>query len=129
MPAPKPVFSGVCRVAPNEPIEQTELITDIPIDAQTFAIDLSKSWTTDSVVAVTSNKTSSGPVSKRPDLWYDPKKDVVRSVAGLEYKKNGGSFFLGPPQEWEFKPKDDGSVSWSLHTGDPGGPAANVQTC
>jgi hypothetical protein len=36
---------------------------------------------------------------------------------------------LGPPQEWEFQPKDDGSVSWSLHTGDSDGPAAHLQTC
>jgi hypothetical protein len=62
-------------------------------------------------------------------LWYDPKNDTVLSVAGLQYIKNGGSFYLGPPQEWEFQPKDDGSVSWSLHTGDSDGPAAHVQTC
>ena len=35
---------------------------------------------------------------------------------------------MGPPQEWEFQPKDDGSVSWSLHIGDSDGPAANLQT-
>ncbi|KFY34680.1 hypothetical protein V494_06561 [Pseudogymnoascus sp. VKM F-4513 (FW-928)] len=94
---------------------------------QTFAIDLSKSWTTDSVVAVQRNKTTA-PISKRPDLWYDSKKDIVRSVAGWEYNKNGAASYIGSPQEWEFQPKSDGSASWSPHIGDSGGPAANLQT-
>jgi hypothetical protein len=61
-------------------------------------------------------------------MWYDPVNDVVRSVSGAQYAKNAGSFYLGPPQEWGFQPQDDGSVSWTINTGDSNGPAANVQT-
>lgn len=80
-----------------------------------MAIDLSSSWTTSSVVAVTSNKTNNIPIARGPDMWYDPTTDMVYMAGGFLYTFGRDQYnFDTPPSLWGFKPQSNGSVNWRV---------------
>lgn len=86
---------------------------------QTIAIDLSIDWDTTSVNAtkVTNRTTAMSPM-RRPDLYYDPTKNLVYSLGGDPYQINGNPFnYSQPVQLWAFEPQSDGSVTWALEQG------------
>jgi hypothetical protein len=90
------------------------VLTSMP-DQQTISIDLSKSWTTSNVSPVITNKSSSVPLARRADMWYDQKADFVYSMGGWHYNKSG-PLYLEPDavELWGFKPSSGGSVDWQL---------------
>src|SRR5438045_6383404 len=80
-----------------------------------MAIDLSSSWNTSSVLAVTNNKTNNIPIARSPEMWYDPIGDMVYMAGGNLYTWAGDEHnFDTPPGLWGFKPQSNGSVKWQV---------------
>ncbi|KFY26049.1 hypothetical protein V493_04293 [Pseudogymnoascus sp. VKM F-4281 (FW-2241)] len=81
----------------------------------TYAIDLTKSWTTSTVEGTGYPRDKSWAPVRRAHLYYDESHDMVYSQAGQLY----GSLLTPvkphtytPPEVWGFKP--DGTVTWSI---------------
>ena len=71
---------------------------------------------------VVSNKTTAMSPMRRPDLFYDPTKEIVYSLGGGAYQLDGTYYNLSVPvQLWGFEP-GDGHANWAL---DQVGPTEN----
>jgi hypothetical protein len=56
---------------------------------------------------------------RRPDLYYDPTRNLAYSLGGRAYQLNGGPINISiPVQLWGFKP-DGGYVNWELQETGP----------
>jgi len=90
------------------------LSTNMPLtvsyvtDTDTYSIDLSQSWTIDTVNANIISKPQAMTPVRRPPLWYDPQANSVMERGGWAYTA-GASYFL-----WSFTPDGQGGGQWSL---------------
>ncbi|OBT61174.1 hypothetical protein VE03_09452 [Pseudogymnoascus sp. 23342-1-I1] len=94
------------------------VMTFLPI-SQTFAIDLTKSWSTSTVDAIVSNHSEAFKPSRRPEIFYDAIHNVVYSYGGTYYSPNfteDHTIYAAnvEPEVWGFTPPESGSVNWSL---------------
>jgi hypothetical protein len=77
------------------------------VDKQTFAIDLSQSWTPSTVSVVVNDRPAAYIGARSPVLWYD-------SVSNTVYSYGGWPYATSPVKVWGFKPGTDGSLDWSV---------------
>lgn len=88
---------------------------------QTIAIDLTKDWATTSIragVTTVTNRTTAMSPMRRPDMYYDPTRNLVYSLGGDPYQVDGATYNLSQPtQLWAFEPQADGSANWELEQG------------
>lgn len=82
-------------------------------DTNTFAVDLSQSWTTDSISALSISKPPAMSPVRRPTLWYDPQSNLVMERGGWPYEADA-SLFL-----WAFTPDGKGGADWTLDQSSP----------
>lgn len=73
----------------------------------TYAIDLSTSWTTDTVNALTNSRPPDMSTVRRPSLWYDAKNNYVYEWGGWPYDDNHNSWV------WSFQPDGKGGAPWT----------------
>ena len=83
---------------------------------QTLTIDLTQDWHTTNVsTVVANNRTTAMCPMRRPDMYYDPTKDLMYSLGGDPYQYDGADYNASQPiQLWAFTPNDDGKVTWEL---------------
>ncbi|OBT90273.1 hypothetical protein VE02_01270 [Pseudogymnoascus sp. 03VT05] len=91
------------------------------LNTQTFAIDLTKTWSTSSVDAKTSNQSADFRPSRRPEMFYDSIHEMVYCYGGEYYSptfgSDGDSILYDAnvkPEVWGFTPPANGYVMWSL---------------
>ncbi|KFZ24499.1 hypothetical protein V502_01034 [Pseudogymnoascus sp. VKM F-4520 (FW-2644)] len=94
------------------------VMTFLP-NSQTFAIDLTKSWSTSTVDAKVSGHVETFKPSRRPELFYDGIHNVVYSYGGAHYSANfteDHTIYEAnvKPEVWGFTPPESGYVNWSL---------------
>jgi hypothetical protein len=77
-------------------------------DTDTFSIDLSQSWTIETISARNINKPQAMTAARRPPLWYNPQSNLVMERGGWAYVADA-SLFL-----WSFTPDGEGGAAWSL---------------
>jgi len=99
------------------------------VDLQTIAIDLRNDWNTStipSLIVVATNKSIAMAPIRVPDLFYDPQQNVVYSLGGNPYGRDGTfNNYSQAVQLWGFEYSDNGAVNWQLEA--VGSPAANSQ--
>ncbi|OBT98643.1 hypothetical protein VE01_03598 [Pseudogymnoascus verrucosus] len=93
------------------------VMTYLP-NSQTFAIDLSKSWSTSTVDAIISNHAEEFKPSRRPEIYHDTIHNVVYSYGGAYYSANFKDDHVTyeanvTPEVWGFTPPENGNVNWS----------------
>jgi hypothetical protein len=88
------------------------------VDYQTIAIDLRNDWNTNTIpssIVVATNKSIAMPPIKIPDLFYDPQQNVIYSLGGSPYGRDGSFFnYSQAVQLWGFEYNDNGAVDWQL---------------
>jgi hypothetical protein len=98
------------------PLMQTNAYTRV--DLQTIAIDLRNDWNTSTIpssIVVATNKSIAMAPIRVPDLFYDPQQNVVYSLGGNPYGRDGSfNNFSQAVQLWGFEYSDNGAVNWQL---------------
>ncbi|KFY44477.1 hypothetical protein V495_03428 [Pseudogymnoascus sp. VKM F-4514 (FW-929)] len=88
-------------------------------NTQTFAIDLTKSWSTSKVDARISKHAEAFKPSRRPEMFYDEAHKMVYIYGGqyygISYDDNYVKYEANvEPEVWGFTPSDNGDANWSL---------------
>jgi hypothetical protein len=83
------------------------------IDTETLSIDLSQSWTIQTINARNVSRPAAMTAARRPPLWYDPQSNHVMERGGWAYAADP-SYFL-----WSFIPDGSGGADWSLDQSSP----------
>ncbi|OBT40559.1 hypothetical protein VE00_08585 [Pseudogymnoascus sp. WSF 3629] len=83
-------------------------------NSQTFAIDLSKSWSTSTVEAIASNHAEEFKPSRRPEIYHDTIHNVVYSYGGAYFSANFKDDHVVyeanvTPEVWGFTPPESGN--------------------
>lgn len=86
---------------------------------ETFSIDLSQSWTIETVNAQTISRPLAMAGVRRPPLWYDPQSNLVMERGGWPYSADAALLL------WSFTPDGQGGAEWAI---DPSSPAAQQFT-
>lgn len=92
---------------------QNAISSNSASDYETWAIDLTQSWSTTSVSATVFNKSDEILPMRRPDLFYNPVSQNVYTLGGEPYTINGSSFNGSvKPQFWSFSTENQPTVKW-----------------